>query len=273
MNRADFIPDVIWKYGGDGWASPVDRCDDPVHWRELVDDADAVITQVDDGKPLGGRGLTPTSSSSGLKVMATMLDILAVQRPMNVLEIGAGTGYNSALLAERVSPGHVTTIEVDPDIADHADPPAEPFTHFSAAFALGLLLPGLNVGRRPHDKVVLLSHRASSSWATVIPGEHESSVYFEGPRRLWEDLETAWRWWVDAGRPDHTRFGLTVARIGQSFWLDERATHSHPSACWQADQHKRDRRPRRAAHGFAACSAENVTRHRHGRDGDSGLPL
>jgi protein-L-isoaspartate(D-aspartate) O-methyltransferase len=34
-----------------------------------------------------------------------------------VLEIGAGTGYNAALLSELVGPtGHVTTVDVDPDM-------------------------------------------------------------------------------------------------------------------------------------------------------------
>jgi hypothetical protein len=33
-------------------------------------------------------------------------------------------------------------------------------------------------------------------------------------------LEAAYRWWLDAGRPDHTRFGLTVTKDGQHVWLD-----------------------------------------------------
>jgi hypothetical protein len=41
-----------------------------------------------------------------------------------------------------------------------------------------------------------------------------------GPRRLWDELEAAYRWWTDAGRPEHTRFGVTVSRDGQTFWLD-----------------------------------------------------
>jgi hypothetical protein len=96
----------------------------------------------------------------------------------------------------------------------------EPFTDFQAAFALGILLPGWRVGRRAGDGIVLLSHGASDSWATIVPGDDEHRVYYEGSRRLWEDLEAAYRWWLDAGRPDHTRFGLTVAPTGQTFWLD-----------------------------------------------------
>ncbi|MGH4000828.1 MAG: methyltransferase domain-containing protein, partial [Pseudonocardiaceae bacterium] len=37
-----------------------------------------------------------------------------------VLEIGTGTGYNAALLAQRLGAGNITTIEIDPVLATHA---------------------------------------------------------------------------------------------------------------------------------------------------------
>jgi protein-L-isoaspartate O-methyltransferase len=345
MNRADFIPDVIYTRRADGLAVPVNRHSDPDRWWALVNDNDWVITQLDDGQKAGGPGIVPTSSSSAPDAMAHMLELLNVGPGMNVLEIGAGTGYNAALIAQAVSPGHVTTIEIDPGIADHARaalgrtdlpvtvitadgtvghaesapydrvmctasalcvpyawveqtrpggvivlplagrfsrqafarltvdqhgratgrfhggasfmrlrnqrdheplwqivsrqqitetepdsggipsstapaPPLEPFTDFNAAFALGLLLPGWIASRRPRDGAVLLSDQTSSSWASVFPTDNGHTAYHEGPRHLWEDLDTAYRWWLDAGRPDHTRFGLTVGPTGQTFWLD-----------------------------------------------------
>lgn len=45
-----------------------------------------------------------TSSSSQPTIMAIMLEQLRVRRGMSILEIGAGTGYNAALLAELVGP-------------------------------------------------------------------------------------------------------------------------------------------------------------------------
>lgn len=61
------------------------------------------------------------SSASGPGVVSTMLEQLDVQPGHRVLEIGAGTGYNAALLAELVGPdGHVTTIDIGEDIVDHA---------------------------------------------------------------------------------------------------------------------------------------------------------
>jgi protein-L-isoaspartate(D-aspartate) O-methyltransferase len=46
-----------------------------------------------------------------------MLEQLDVQPGHRVLEIGAGTGYNAALLAHLAGPdGHVTTIDIDEDV-------------------------------------------------------------------------------------------------------------------------------------------------------------
>jgi protein-L-isoaspartate(D-aspartate) O-methyltransferase len=47
-----------------------------------------------------------------------MLEQLELADGMRVLEIGAGTGYNAALLARLVGPGgRVTTVDVDPELA------------------------------------------------------------------------------------------------------------------------------------------------------------
>ncbi len=63
----------------------------------------------------------PTSSSSQPTIMALMLEQLAVERGHHVLEIGAGTGYNAALLAELVGPaGEVVTVDIDEAVADEA---------------------------------------------------------------------------------------------------------------------------------------------------------
>jgi protein-L-isoaspartate(D-aspartate) O-methyltransferase len=61
------------------------------------------------------------SSSSEVAVMVPMLNALALQPGHRVLEIGAGTGYNAALLAELVGDrGRVTTIDIDEPIAAEA---------------------------------------------------------------------------------------------------------------------------------------------------------
>jgi protein-L-isoaspartate O-methyltransferase len=339
VNREDFIPDVIWIRRKDGWMVPLDRAEDPEAWSKLVGSGDAIATQVDDGTgEYDGKGIIPTSSSSARWLMDKMFALLDVQPGMNVLEIGAGTGYNAALLANRSAPGDVTTIEIDPAIAEHARTvlartglpvtvitgdgtlgypdnapydrvmatagaydvpytwveqtrpggrvvlplagsfqsgaltcltvqgdgtaqgrfhgdaafmflrnqrpgealwhlmpvegtdikktrlfPHEPFTQFDAGFAFGVRLPGCVKGRRKnHDgtEILRLSHFDSGSWASLISGEGEHEVWQYGPRRLWEELEAVYRWWTDTGKPDHTRFGITVTPEGQRFWLD-----------------------------------------------------
>jgi len=63
----------------------------------------------------------PVSSSSQPQIMAIMLEQLGLEPGHRVLEIGAGTGYNAALMARIVGEtGEVTTIDLDPDTADAA---------------------------------------------------------------------------------------------------------------------------------------------------------
>ncbi|WP_393101691.1 methyltransferase, FxLD system [Streptomyces sp. LN325] len=69
--------------------------------------------------PLGGP--LPLSCASVPSVVGMMLSQLDVQRGNDILEIGAGTGYNAALLAELTGDsGHVTSIDIDSDVALHA---------------------------------------------------------------------------------------------------------------------------------------------------------
>ncbi len=57
------------------------------------------------------------SSASQPAIVAVMLEQLALTAGMRVLEIGAGTGYNAALLRTLVGPsGHITTVDLDEDI-------------------------------------------------------------------------------------------------------------------------------------------------------------
>lgn len=62
------------------------------------------------------------SSVSQPAIVAIMLEQLAVKPGQRVLEIGAGMGYNAALLAELVGPhGHVTAVEIEPELAGQAE--------------------------------------------------------------------------------------------------------------------------------------------------------
>lgn len=67
--------------------------------------------------PLGNTGQT----ISAPHMVAIMLEELKVKRGMKVLEIGTGSGYNAALLAELVGQkGEVVTIERIPELVEFA---------------------------------------------------------------------------------------------------------------------------------------------------------
>ncbi|MFD4140727.1 methyltransferase domain-containing protein [Streptomyces sp. NPDC058572] len=71
-----------------------------------------LATRVRDGELL--------SSSSQPSLMALMLDALEVTDGDTALEIGAGSGYNAALLAHRLGDASVTTVDLDPEITESA---------------------------------------------------------------------------------------------------------------------------------------------------------
>lgn len=92
VRRHHFLPDI-----------PADQA-----YRDQV-----VVTKVDDGLPI--------SASSQPSFMAVMLEQLELEPGHRVLEIGAGTGYNAALLAHMVGrKGRVVTLDIDRDVAERA---------------------------------------------------------------------------------------------------------------------------------------------------------
>ncbi|MER7946779.1 methyltransferase domain-containing protein [Streptomyces sp. NPDC096079] len=72
----------------------------------------AIATRVRDGDLV--------SSASQPSLMALMLDALDVRDGHDVLEIGAGSGYHAALLCHRLGEEHVTTVDLDEEIAESA---------------------------------------------------------------------------------------------------------------------------------------------------------
>lgn len=60
--------------------------------------------------------LWPTSSSTRPSLMLRMLQELDLDDDMTVLEVGTGTGYNAALLSERLDDRNVTSIDIDPEV-------------------------------------------------------------------------------------------------------------------------------------------------------------
>jgi protein-L-isoaspartate(D-aspartate) O-methyltransferase len=96
--REHFVPDIAERDGLDAVYS-VDQ---------------ALVTKTD-------KAGSAISSASAPSIMAPMLEQLDLAEGMRVLEIGAGTGYNAALMSHIVGGrGRVTTIDVDPDLVRRA---------------------------------------------------------------------------------------------------------------------------------------------------------
>ncbi|MEU6393809.1 methyltransferase domain-containing protein [Streptomyces sp. NPDC046939] len=97
------LSDLSWQ--------PVERGDDG--YLESVYADTALTTQLD------GRSI-PTSSSSRPSLMLSMLDALGALPGQRVLELGTGTGYNLALLADRLGDENLVSIEPDRAIVQAA---------------------------------------------------------------------------------------------------------------------------------------------------------
>jgi protein-L-isoaspartate(D-aspartate) O-methyltransferase len=94
----------------------------------------AVVIRHDPDRPLAGHleiiyadntlatrqeGGLPSSSTSQPSLVARMLELLGIAAGMKILEIGAGTGYNAALMAELAgSQRLVVTLDVQEDVAE-----------------------------------------------------------------------------------------------------------------------------------------------------------
>jgi protein-L-isoaspartate(D-aspartate) O-methyltransferase len=105
-----------WEGGTRPPDEPVVAADDPRRWLPKVYSDVVLAIEVDrhDG--------TITSSSSRPSMMAVFLETLDVRDRGSVLEIGTGSGYNAALLCERLGSDLVTTVDVAPELIEAARP-------------------------------------------------------------------------------------------------------------------------------------------------------
>ncbi|MGH4001571.1 MAG: methyltransferase domain-containing protein [Pseudonocardiaceae bacterium] len=346
VDRAKFIPARIWVYDDRNEPQPIDQDTDPQRWQQVVYSDIAIMTQFDNGATTwpDTTGNHPTSSASQPSLVLSMLAALDMHDGHQVLEIGTGTGYNAALLTARFGDDAVTTIEIDPTVAQQARacltaagynptvitadgavgyPAGAPYDRiiatasvrsgelpytwvtqtrpgaiivtpwgpdyhngvmarlvvddngtasghlssnlafmrlrnqqdracpldneetgdaqdtttslwvyelvgdFSGALTVGLLVPNCHkiVEDDPDDEyhhLVRIHDPDTGSWATVDvrrgPAAHP--VRQHGPRQLWDEIERAHAWWVQHGRPNHSRLGVTVTDTEQWAWVD-----------------------------------------------------
>lgn len=133
--------------GGVRWVR-VEFCAD----RATAEDLDRIYSD----EPLVTRvdGLFPTSSMSQPHVVAAMLEALDVAPGMRVLEIGTGTGYSAALLAEVLGdPSGVYSVEVRNDVAREAVRHLSALGYGRAHVACSDGFHGLSDGA-PYDRII-----------------------------------------------------------------------------------------------------------------------
>src|SRR5262249_31650677 len=99
------------------WREVPTRDPGPEQLRLLYSDR-ALITRLGRAAPEAPE--TAISSSSQPSLMAQMLEDLKPAPGKRTLEIGAGTGYNAALLAHVVGPELVTSVDVDRQVLAQA---------------------------------------------------------------------------------------------------------------------------------------------------------
>ena len=145
VDRADFLDGFyVFEAGALSWLA-ADRRPLPPEVARRIYSGDVLVTRI------GSDGMA-TSSSSMPALMMAMLDALGAAPGMRVLEIGAATGYNAALLGRIVGPtGQVVSIEVDDELARLAAArfdPAGPITVVRGDGALG------HPERAPYQRII-----------------------------------------------------------------------------------------------------------------------
>src|SRR6516162_1559401 len=110
--------DRVWHYQRQqgGWREVRTHAPGRHELRLLYADR-ALTTRL--SEPAPGQPPAPISSSSQPSLMAEILEDLRLSPGLRVLEIGAGTGYNAALLAYMV--GRVVSLEVDRGVLAEAE--------------------------------------------------------------------------------------------------------------------------------------------------------
>jgi protein-L-isoaspartate(D-aspartate) O-methyltransferase len=95
-----------------------------------------------------------TSSVSAPVIVGSMLTEMALRHGLRVLEVGTGSGYNAALIAELVGdPSLVTTVEIDPTLVAEAVPRLERLGYGAIHVIGGDGTEGV-AERAPFDRVV-----------------------------------------------------------------------------------------------------------------------
>ncbi|WP_326694229.1 ATP-grasp peptide maturase system methyltransferase [Streptomyces sp. NBC_01766] len=149
-------PGVFLPQDGGRWRPVTTVGTDPAEWVRIAYSDTSLTTQLDGHLtadqvrgPVTG---SPTSSSTTPVTVVDMIESLEVEDGHQVLEIGTGTGYSSALMCHRLGEDNVTTVEVDPSVSARADAALEA-AGFETWTVIGDGLLG-HPRRAPYDRTI-----------------------------------------------------------------------------------------------------------------------
>jgi protein-L-isoaspartate(D-aspartate) O-methyltransferase len=196
---------------------------------EAYDDQAVIIKRAPDGRAL--------SCASEPVVVAMMLDQLDIHPGQKVLEIGAGTGYNAALLAHLVGPtGQVTTVDIEAEVTAKARRNLDTTGHQHVQVvtrdgALG------DPEHAPYDRIILTVGAwdiPTAWWQQLAPGGR-----LVVPLRWRGQTRSIAFDYIDGYlRSDSVHLCGFVPMLGQE---GERTTHldanGQAELCWDEDQH------------------------------------
>ncbi|MFC4951064.1 methyltransferase domain-containing protein [Pseudonocardia sp. GCM10023141] len=169
-HTADGSPD--WLRVGPATAPPPSggRVISGPDWLRSVHGDDSLVVALS-GLDTSGRQ-QPVSLAPPPAAIISMLQILAPRPGHRVLELGTGVGWTTALLAHRVGEHSVTSVEIDPELHDHAAARLR-----AAGQQPGLVLGGSaeHADPRRYDRVLVSHHvdHVPPAWVTLVrPGGH-----------------------------------------------------------------------------------------------------
>nr|WP_234315724.1 MULTISPECIES: ATP-grasp peptide maturase system methyltransferase [Streptomyces] len=120
VDRGLFIPSAVYRPSGAGW-EPVGRGEvSEEEWLRMVYHDRTWVTQVDGVDAADAPGPitgSPTSSATLPSLVARTLHVAAPHDGQQVLEVGTGTGYSTAVLCHGIGAENVVSVEYDPACA------------------------------------------------------------------------------------------------------------------------------------------------------------
>ncbi|MGW6412441.1 methyltransferase domain-containing protein [Streptomyces vinaceus] len=111
--RTAFLPDLVWVRDGRGGHRLLDRTSEPEAWEAAAYSDQPLVTEF----TVFGGARVPLSSASAPSTVVRLLEDAQLSSTSRVLEIGTGTGYNTALLCARCPEGSVVSLDVVPELS------------------------------------------------------------------------------------------------------------------------------------------------------------